>query len=196
MNAPEPGPERLDQLLDGRAEPRGPAERELMALARELRDGSPPASAAVRARVRTIAAGPRRRRARLPRSGWGRAALALAPACAVAVVVVVLAQGGGDGPPALTAAAKAPGAALEAAPTPSSPPARSAAPSPVARARALVAPLGGSVRSAGPDASGRDRLVVRVPADRARRARAALRRLGAVTSRPGAPGVLVVTLRA
>ena len=73
-------PSRAPRPLLRRAEPRGPAERELWrcpgpcAPARPGPRGRPGAGGTSRA--------PRRRRARLPRAGWRRAALALAPACA------------------------------------------------------------------------------------------------------------------
>ncbi len=96
-------PERLDAILDGRAEPNDDQAREMLALAGALREAAPDAPEALRARVRTLSAQqplPSRLR-RLRDSGWRGRILVAAPALS-AVIAVLVAVGviGNSGGPA------------------------------------------------------------------------------------------------
>lgn len=88
-------PERLDALLDGTVQAETDAERDVLALASRLKGAEPRAGAALRGRVRTIAAEPGRTR-RLQRFR-GRWALVAAPAvAAIAAGVIAVGVFSGD----------------------------------------------------------------------------------------------------
>jgi hypothetical protein len=149
-------PQRLDELLDGRAGARSPDEEALVALVSELRASEGP-SPDLRARVRAVVAPPSAGRiSRLTRwvrgTSWTHRALALAPACVLVVGTVFavssLTDGGGGGD-----RLSAPGAVDErgapqlAAPVESAPPASGAA-----RDQAPLAQAALSLRVAGGEA--------------------------------------------
>lgn len=204
-------PERLAELADG-APPGDAAERELMALMSEVRDLETTAPDALRARVRTIAAGESEPgRVRWWHEGRRRLLVVAAPVAvgvvALAIAIPAMTGGSGDTAPAgavseaLQADSAAPAApeaqadsaravapSVAGSPAPGSPTARlrlevggaAALTDAVRRARAEVRTLGGTTVSA-PGGAGVRRLVVRVPADRAEEALAALGRLGMTT---------------
>jgi len=122
-----PGPDRLDALLAGSATPRDAAERDLVALARDLGASEPRLPDGLDARIDSALDRPAEARARRRPLAALRARpwLALAPAAALAaaVVGVVVAVRAGDSgaPPAVRPAVERPEAA------PSSATARSAA---------------------------------------------------------------------
>lgn len=91
-------PERLDAILDGRAQAETDLEREMLALAARMQSEEPRADQLLRTRVRAIATRPGRagRVRQLGRSWRGRALIA-GPAVAVAVAVVVAVGVFGDG---------------------------------------------------------------------------------------------------
>lgn len=123
-------PQRLDDLLDGRAGARSPDEEALVALVSELRASEGP-SPDLRARVRAVVAPPSAGISRLTRwvrgTSWTHRALALAPACVLVVGTVFavssLTDGGGGDRLGTPGAADERGAPQLAAPAGSAPPA-------------------------------------------------------------------------
>ena len=90
-------PERLDAILNGSEPAESDPERDMLALAASLRDGSPRAGGELRERVRAIAASGREPRQRGP--GWRTRFLIAGPAVAMVVAaVVVIAVVGRDDP--------------------------------------------------------------------------------------------------
>jgi len=133
--------QRVDQLVDGAA-PGDAQERELAALLTQVRDETPPAPDALRARVREIAAEPsgsdarasagalsarvrglgdRLRSGRVGRPALAAAAAGLAGVLALAVAVPLVRDGGGGDDGSAVSGLVAPAPAQERALTPASP---------------------------------------------------------------------------
>ena len=98
MNPDDLTPERLDAILNGSQPPTEDADREMLALAAELRGAAPGAGDELRERVRAIAAqAPESAGARRGNPGWRTRLLLAAPALATVVAaIVVIAVVGGD----------------------------------------------------------------------------------------------------
>lgn len=150
MNPDDLTPERLDAILNGSQPPTEDADREMLALAAELRGSAPGADDELRERVRAIAAqAPERTGARRGNPGWRTRLLLTAPAVAtvVAAIVVIAVVGGDSGTthtdlasnsPTVTStaagsgvadsSAKSPSEAVQAAPSATPPASLSAGP--------------------------------------------------------------------
>ena len=97
MSADDLTPERLDAILNGSEPAESDAERDMLALAASLREGSPRADDELRERVRAITVPGREMRQRGP--GWRTRFLIAGPALATVVAaVVVIAVVGRDDP--------------------------------------------------------------------------------------------------
>ncbi len=100
MNPDDLTPDRLDAILNGSQAPTEDADREMLALAAELRGTAPGAGDKLRERVRAIAAqAPESAGARRVGPGWRTRLLLAGPALAtvVAAIVVIAVVGGGSG---------------------------------------------------------------------------------------------------
>jgi hypothetical protein len=150
MNPDDLTPERLDAVLNGSQAPTEDADREMLALAAELRGAAPGAGDELRERVRAIVAqAPERADARRGNPGWRSRLLLAGPALAtlVAAIVVIAVVGGDSGTkqtdlassePTVTSTAaragvtdsraKAPSEAVQAAPSATPPAALTAGP--------------------------------------------------------------------
>ena len=98
MNPDDLTPERLDAILNGSQAPTEDVDREMLALAAELRGATPGAGDELRERVRAIAAqAPELADAHRGKPGWRSRLLIAGPALATVVAaVVVIAVVGGD----------------------------------------------------------------------------------------------------
>jgi hypothetical protein len=202
-------PERLDGILDGSQAPNEETDRDMLALAAELRDAAPGAGDELRERVRAIAAqAPAHADPHRGGVGWRSRLLLVGPALATvvaALVVIVVVDGNGGSnrdlarrESALTSAAPAAGAPQAAAGSSSdsmrvAPPALAAGPvivqvdtgtlvARVDEARRIVTRAGGTVTETPQSTSPPGTLLtITLPAERAAGAAAKLAALGEVS---------------